>query len=141
MFSLNKHLMKKVLFTILSLFILSCSSDDNDSNDNNDNNPDTSINSDLVGTWVGSTVSEDNPTNIGVQTIAFNADGTGSITEVFLLPPETFEADLTWYSNATTIFGTLEGQLDEIGYVLSEQNQMLQLTFPEGDVGEYVRLD
>lgn len=130
--------MKKVLFTILSLFILSCSSDDND---NNDNIPDTSINSDLVGTWVGSSISDDNPTNVGVQTIAFNADGTGSITEVFLLPPETFEADLTWYSNATTIFGTLEGQLDEIGYVLSEQNQMLQLTFPEGDVGEYVRLD
>ena len=130
--------MKNVLLIFLSLCILSCSSDDNDSNDNN---PDTSINSDLVGTWVGSTTSDDDPTNIGVQTIVFNADGTGSITEVFLLPPETFEADLTWYSNATTIFGTLEGQLDEIGYVLSEQNQMLQLTFPEGDVGEYVRLD
>ena len=130
--------MKKVLFTILSLFILSCSSDDND---NNDNIPDTSINSDLVGTWVGSTVSDDNPTNIGVQTLVFKDDGTGSVTEVFLLTPETFEAELTGYSDATTIFGTLEGQLDEIGYVLSEQNQMLQLTFPEGDVGEYVRLD
>jgi hypothetical protein len=138
LFKQNKYIIKKVLFTILSLFILSCSSDDND---NNDNIPDTSINSDLVGTWVGSTVSDDNPTNIGVQTIVFNADGTGSVTEVFLLPPETFEAELTWYSDATTIFGTLEGQLDEIGYVLSEQNQMLQLTFPEGDVGEYVRLD
>ena len=131
--------MKKVLFTILSLFILSCSSDDNDNN--NDNSSEPTVNSDLVGTWVGSTTSDEDPTIVGVQTIAFNADGTGSITEVFLLPPETFEADLTWYSNATTIFGTLEGQLDEIGYVLSEQNQMLQLTFPEGDVGEYVRLD
>jgi len=85
--------MKKVLFTILSLFILSCSSDDNDNN--NDNSSEPTVNSDLVGTWVGSTTSDEDPTIVGVQTIAFNADGTGSITEVFLLPPETFEADLT----------------------------------------------
>ena len=39
-------------------------------------------------------------------------------------------------------YGTLEGQLDEIGYVLSEGNQMLlTLTFPEGDEGEYGRLE
>ena len=131
--------MKKVFFTILSLFILSCSSDDD--NNNNDNSSEPTVNSDLVGTWVGSTTSDEDPTIVGVQTIAFNADGTGTITVVFLLPPETFEADLTWYSNATTIFGTLEGQLDEIGYVLSEQNQQLELTFPEGDVGIYARLD
>ena len=130
--------MKNVLLIFLSLCILSCSIDDNDSNDNN---PDTSINSDLVGTWVGSTTSDDDPTNIGVQTIVFNADGTGSITEVFLLPPETFEIELTWYSDATTIYGTLEGEQDQIGYVLSQENMVLQLTFPEGDVGEYVRLD
>jgi hypothetical protein len=131
--------MKKVLFTILSLFILSCSSDDNDNN--NDNSSEPTVNSDLVGTWVGSTTSDEDPTIVGVQTIAFNADGTGTITVVFLLPPETFEAQLTWYSNATTIFGTLEGQLDEIGYVLSEQNQQLELTFPEGDSNIYFRLE
>jgi hypothetical protein len=62
--------MKKVIFTILSLFILSCSSDDN-----NDNNSGPSINSDLVGTWVGATTSDDNLTEVGVQTIIFNADG------------------------------------------------------------------
>ena len=107
--------MKKVFFTILSLFILSCSSDDD--NNNNDNSSEPTVNSDLVGTWVG------------------------SVTDAIVLTGESNVSELTWYSNATTIFGTLEGQLDEIGYVLSEQNQQLDLTFPEGDVGIYVRLE
>lgn len=127
--------MKKVLFTVLSLFILSCSSDDND------NNSETTINPDLVGTWVGATSSDDDATEVGVQTIIFNQDGTGSVTDAIVLTGESNVSELTWYSNATTIFGTLEGQLDEIGYVLSEQNQQLNLTFPEGDVGIYFRLE
>ena len=49
--------------------------------------------------------------------------------------------ELTWYSDATTIYGTLEGQLDQIGYVLSEGNNVLTLTFPEGDEGVYGRLE
>lgn len=127
--------MKKAIFTILSLFILSCSSDDND------NNPGTSINPDLVGTWVGAITSDDDPTEVGVQTLVFNADGTGSLTEAFILTGESFVADLAWYSDATTIYGTLDGQLDEIGYVLSQENNVLQLTFPEGDVGDYARVE
>jgi len=128
--------MKKVIFTILSLFILSCSSDDN-----NDNNSGPSINSDLVGTWEGATTSDDNLPEVGVQTIIFNADGTGSLSEEFILSDESFTAELTWYSDATTIYGTLEGQLDQIGYVLSEGNNVLTLTFPEGDEGVYGRLE
>jgi len=127
--------MKKVFITILSLFILSCSSDDND------NNSETTMNPDLVGTWVGSTSSDDDDTEAGVQTIIFNQDGTGSVTDAIVLTGESNVSELTWYSNATTIFGTLDGQLDEIGYVLSEQNQQLNLTFPEGDVGIYFRLE
>ena len=127
--------MKKVFITILSLFILSCSSDDNE------NNSETTMNPDLVGTWVGATSSDDDDTEAGVQTIIFNQDGTGSVTDAIVLTGESNVSELTWYSNATTIFGTLEGQLDEIGYVLSEQNQQLNLTFPEGDVGIYFRLE
>ena len=129
--------MKKVFFTILSLFILSCSSDDD--NNNNDNSSEPTVNSDLVGTWVGSGTDDDDPLIITLQTIVFNQDGTGSVTDAIVLIGESNVSELTWYSNATTIFGTLEGQLDEIGYVLSEQNQQLDLTFPEGDVGIYVR--
>ena len=128
--------MKKVFFTILSLFILSCSSDDN----NNDNNPSNSINSDLVGTWVGAITDDEDPTSVGVQTIVFSADGTGSVTTAIVLTGESDVSDLTWYSNATTIFGTLDDQLDEIGYVLAPENNELQLTFPEGDVVEYARV-
>ena len=131
--------MKKVIFTILSLFILSCSSDDD--NNNNDNSSEPTVNSDLVGTWVGSGTDDDDPLIITLQTIVFNQDGTGSVTDAIVLTGESNVSELTWYSNATTIFGTLEGQLDEIGYVLSEQNQQLDLTFPEGDVGIYVRLE
>ena len=127
--------MKKVLFTILSLFIMSCSSDDND------NSSEPTVNSDLVGTWVGSGTDDEDPLMVTIQTIVFNQDGTGSLTDVVVLGGETNVSELTWYSNATTIFGTLEGQLDEIGYVLSEQNQQLELTFPEGDANIYVRLE
>ena len=127
--------MKKVLFTILSLFIMSCSSDDND------NSSEPTVNSDLVGTWVGSGTDDEDPLMVTIQTIVFNQDGTGSVTDVVVLGGDTNVSELTWYSNATTIFGTLEGQLDEIGYVLSEQNQQLELTFPEGDANIYVRLE
>ena len=126
--------MKKVLFTILSLFIMSCSSDDND------NSSEPTVNSDLVGTWVGSGADDEDPLMVTIQTIVFNQDGTGSVTDVVVLGGETNVSELTWYSNATTIFGTLEGELDEIGYVLSEQNQQLELSFPEGDASIYVRL-
>jgi len=132
--------MKKVLFTILSLFIMSCSSDDNDSNNNNDNSSEPTVNSDLVGTWVGSGTDDEDPLMVTIQTIVFNQDGTGSVSDVVVLGGETNVSELTWYSDATTIFGTLEGVLDEIGYVLSEQNQQLELTFPEGDASIYVRL-
>ena len=131
--------MKKVLFTVLSLFILSCSSDDND------NNSETSMNPDLVGTWVGAATSDDDVTEVGVQTINFNQDGTGSLSETYILTNETFVVNLTWYSDDTTIYGTLEGdqedEQDQIRYVLSEENTMLQLTFPEGDTNDYVKLD
>ena len=127
--------MKKVLFTILSLLIMSCSSDDND------NSSAPTVNSDLVGTWVGSGTDDEDPLMVTIQTIVFNQDGTGSVTDVVVLGGETNVSELTWYSNATTIFGTLEGQLDEIGYVLSQQNQQLELTFPEGDASIYVRFE
>jgi hypothetical protein len=100
--------MKKVFFTILSLFILSCSSDDD--NNNNDNSSEPTVNSDLVGTWVGSGTDDDDPLIITLQTIVFNQDGTGSVTDAIVLTGESNVSELTWYSNATTIFGTLEGQ-------------------------------
>jgi len=113
---------------------MSCSSDDND------NSSEPTVNSDLVGTWVGSGADDEDPLMVTIQTIVFNQDGTGSVTDVVVLGGETNVSELTWYSNATTIFGTLEGELDEIGYVLSEQNQQLELSFPEGDASIYVRL-
>ena len=128
--------MKKLLFTILSLFILSCRGDDNESSDDNAG---TTMNPDLVGAWVGTV--GDIPTNTSVQTLVFNADGTGSLTMAFVLTGETFVGILDWYSDATTIYGTLDGELDEIGYVFSGDNNMLQLTFPDGVESDYVRLD
>lgn len=134
MFNQKDYDMKKILYTILSLFILSCSSD-------NDSSIEITINPNLVGTWIGSILSDNDPTSISVQTIVFNADGTGSISESIISAGETFDAELLWYSDDTTIYGTLLGEQDEIGYILSVDNSILQLTFPEGDVGEYVRLE
>ena len=134
MFNQKDYDMKKILYTILSLFILSCSS-------YNDSSIEITINPNLVGTWIGSILSDNDPTSISVQTIVFNADGTGSISESIISAGETFDAELLWYSDDTTIYGTLLGEQDEIGYILSVDNSILQLTFPEGDVGEYVRLE
>lgn len=134
MFNQKDYDMKKILYTILSLFILSCSSD-------NDSSIEITINPNLVGTWIGSILNDNDPTSISVQTIVFNADGTGSISESIISAGETFDAELLWYSDDTTIYGTLLGEQDEIGYILSVDNSILQLTFPEGDVGEYVRLE
>ena len=124
--------MKKVLFTILSLFILSCSSDDNDNNS-------ISINSDLVGTWSGIITSTSG--NTAQQITTLNSDGTGSVSNLWD-DGETFLSALVWSSTSSTITvtTTVDNETDSAEYELSNNNDTCVITRSDGIVVVYTRI-
>jgi len=124
--------MKKLLFFILTLVFVACSSDDGDNSNNTPN-----INPDIVGTWFATTLDSDDGTNLE-STLVLNSDGTGSLTLVSLVDGEPSSAETlpitSWYTDDTTFYGTLNGNPDEFGYALSEENNVLELNYPDGTV-------
>ena len=40
----------------------------------------------------------------------------------------------SWYTDDTTFYGTLNGNPDEFGYALSEENNVLEHNYPDGTV-------
>ena len=81
--------MKKLIYLILTVLIVACSSDD--SNDG------TTLNSQFVGSWLDENSSEEN----GSLTIEFNADGTGNAIEFYdgITDTEIF----SWSSTSTQL--------------------------------------
>ena len=79
--------MKKIIFLLLTVLIVSCSSSD-------DPNPVPSCwdSPSFVGTWSGTDEATETPTTI---TLVFNDDATGSIATVGELDSETYNA-FTW---------------------------------------------
>ena len=124
--------MKKILFFILTLVFVACSSGDGDNSNNTPN-----INPDIVGTWFATTLDSDDGTNLEA-TLVLNSDGTGSLTLVSLVDGEPSSAETlpitSWYTDDTTFYGTLNGNPDEFGYALSEENNVLELNYPDGTV-------
>ena len=72
------------------------------------------------------------------STLVLNSDGTGSLTLVSLVDGEPSSAETlpitSWYTDDTTFYGTLNGNPDEFGYALSEENNVLELNYPDGTV-------
>ncbi len=124
--------MKKLLFFILTLVFVACSSGDGDNSIDSPN-----INPDIVGTWFATTLDSDDGTNLEA-TLVLNSDGTGSLTLVSLVDGEPTSAETlpitSWYTDDTTFYGTLNGNPDEFGYALSEENHVLELNYPDGTV-------
>ncbi len=124
--------MKKLLFFILTLVFVACSSGDGDNSIDSPN-----INPDIVGTWFATTLDSDDGTNLE-STLVLNSDGTGSLTLVSLVDGEPSSAETlpitSWYTDDTTFYGTLNGNPDEFGYALSEENNVLELNYPDGTV-------
>jgi hypothetical protein len=124
--------MKKLLFFILTLVFVACSSDDGDNSIDSPN-----INPDIVGTWFATTLDSDDGTNLE-STLVLNSDGTGSLTLVSLVDGEPSSEETlpitSWYTDDTTFYGTLNGNPDEFGYALSEENNVLELNYPDGTV-------
>ena len=124
--------MKKLLFFILTLVFVACSSGDGDNSIDSPN-----INPDIVGTWFATTLDSDDGTNLEA-TLVLNSDGTGSLTLVSLVDGEPTLAETlpitSWYTDDTTFYGTLNGNPDEFGYALSEENNVLELNYPDGTV-------
>ncbi|MDB4591339.1 hypothetical protein OAH77_06535, partial [Flavobacteriaceae bacterium] len=106
--------MKKILFFILTLVFVACSSGDGDNSIDSPN-----INPDIVGTWFATTLDSDDGTNLEA-TLVLNSDGTGSLTLVSLVDGEPTLAETlpitSWYTDDTTFYGTLNGNPDEFGY-------------------------
>ena len=124
--------MKKLLFFILTLVFVACISGDGDNSIDSPN-----INPDIVGTWFATTLDSDDGTNLEA-TLVLNSDGTGSLTLVSLVDGEPTSAETlpitSWYTDDTTFYGTLNGNPDEFGYALSEENNVLELNYPDGTV-------
>jgi hypothetical protein len=124
--------MKKLLFFILTLVFVACSSDDGDNSIDSPN-----INPDVVGTWFATTLDSDDGINLE-STLVLNSDGTGSLTLVSLVDGEPSSEETlpitSWYTDDTTFYGTLNGNPDEFGYALSEENNVLELNYPDGTV-------
>ena len=123
--------MKKLLFFILTLIFVACRSGDGDNSSNTPN-----INPDLVSTWFGTSTDYDG--SLIEETLVLNSDGTGSLTLVSLVDGEPSSAETlpitSWYTDDTTFYGTLNGNPDEFGYALSEENNVLELNYPDGTV-------
>ena len=124
--------MKKLLFFILTLVFVAWSSDDGDNSIDSPN-----INPDVVGTWFATTLDSDDGTNLE-STLVLNSDGTGSLTLVSLVDGEPSSEETlpitSWYTDYTTFYGTLNGNPDEFGYALSEENNVLELNYPDETV-------
>ena len=114
--------MKKLIYLFLTVLIIACSSED--SNDG------TTLNSQIVGSWLDENSSEEN----GSLTLEFNADGTGSYIEFYdgITDTEIF----SWSSTSTQLtvtFGPDDVDIFEYEFI---NNDQLRLSYEDDDTGE-----
>jgi len=116
--------MKKLIYLILTVLIVACSSDD--SNDG------TTLNSQFVGSWLDENSSEEN----GSLTIEFNADGTGNAIEFYdgITDTEIF----SWSSTSTQLTVTFAPDDVDIFEYEFINNDQLRLSYEDADTGETV---
>jgi len=85
--------MKKLIYLFLTVLIVACSSDDS--------NNGTTLNTQLIGTWVGDFVDPEN-NEVYAGTAILNADGTGSVL-VIQTAGEVYSDTISWSSTATIL--------------------------------------
>jgi hypothetical protein len=110
--------MKKLIYLILTVLIVACSSDD--SNDG------TTLTSQFVGSWL-----EENSSEESSLTLEFNADGTGSYIEFY--DGDTDTEVFSWSSTSTQL--TITFAPDDV--VVSQyefiNNDQLRLSYEDDD--------
>ena len=106
--------MKKLLYLFLTVLIVACSSDD--SNDG------TTLNSQIVGSWLDENSSEEN----GSLTLEFNADGTGSYIEFYdgIIDTEIFSWSLT-STQLTVTFAPDDVDVFEYEFTTNDQVRII----------------
>ena len=106
--------MKKLLYLFLTVLIVACSSDD--SNDG------TTLNSQIVGSWLDENSSEEN----GSLTLEFNADGTGSYIEFYdgITDTEIFSWSLT-STQLTVTFAPDDVDVFEYEFTTNDQVRII----------------
>ncbi len=128
--------MKKLLFFILTLVFVACSSGDGDNSNNTPN-----INPDIVGTWFGTSTDYDG--SLVEETLVLNSDGTGSIAFLYQAeqdPMPEIELIPDWYTDDTTLYLIWYESPQEFGYQLSDNNNVLEINFSDGTTVIYDRI-
>ena len=128
--------MKKLLFFILTLVFVACSSGDGDNSNNTPN-----INPDIVGTWFGTSTDYDG--SLVEETLVLNSDGTGSIAFLYQAeqdPMPEIELIPDWYTDDTTLYLIWYESPEEFGYQLSDNNNVLEINFSDGTTVIYDRI-
>jgi hypothetical protein len=112
--------MKKLIYLILTVLIVACSSDD--SNDG------TTLTSQFVGSWL-----EENSSEESSLTLEFNADGTGSSIEFY--DGDTDTEVFSWSSTSTQL--TVTFAPDDVDVLQYEfiTNDQLRLSYEDDDTG------
>lgn len=114
--------MKKLLFVVLTVLMVACSSDD-------DNSCDVSTAS-LIGTWAGVAVDPEVGDEYTV-TIVFNNDGTASIDD------EGDTEEFNWESNDSQITFSIDGfDLGILNYEFETCDEVNM--YPDGDEANIV---
>jgi hypothetical protein len=112
--------MKKLIYLILTVLIVACSSDD--SNDG------TTLTSQFVGSWL-----EENSSEESSLTLEFNADGTGSYIEFY--DGDTDTEVFSWSSTSTQLTVTFApDDVDVLQYEFITKDQ-LRLSYEDDDTG------
>ena len=115
--------MKKLIYLFLTVLIVACSSDDS--------NNGTTLNTQLIGTWVGDFVDPENNEVYATGTAILNADGTGSVL-VIETAGEVYSDTISWSSTATILtFVYDDGNEDDLAYNFITDDQ-LRLTQTDG---------
>ena len=121
--------MKKLIYLFLTVFIVACSGDDSNEQSNN---------AQFVGSWENVFEDED-PNNSDSLVLEFNADGTGSESEIF--NGETYSnGTFSWSSTNTTITVSYDDgdtfsaeydflTVDEVKFTIEEQGNVYELIF------------
>ena len=124
--------MKKLIYLFLTVLIVACSGEDS-------NNNSISINSDLVGTWSG--IITDTGGSTAEQITTLNSDATGSVSNLWD-DGETFSSPLVWSSTSSTVTftTTVDNETESSEYELSNNNNTVVLTRPNGIVNVYTRI-
>ena len=115
--------MKKLLYLILTVLIVACSSDD--SNDG------TTLTSQFVGSWLEESSSEESS-----LTLEFNADGTGSSIEFY--DGDTDTEVFSWSSTSTQLTVTFAPDDVDVFEYEFINNDQLRLSYEDADTGETV---